>query len=239
MPSETARAYPRASRRALKMEARMRQLESIIDAIPPQTLAAIEAGIYTEESGGPSGPWSVVHSPRGNGSEAFAMPQHYPGLGYHEHAAPVYRGMAHTLGDTTGYVHAPSSKFFVDEHGDTQWHGSTSGLPLLEMLVHAHGYRSLTVSQYGAETLTMPGARVNINSGRDSNNSISPEGSSASPSSSSPSSISPSSLTGGSGLVMGMDDEYLASSEISDDGSMAAITWGTISSAIPAELMDE
>jgi hypothetical protein len=222
----------------IKLEARMRQLESIIDAIPPQTLAAIQAGIYSEDSPGPSGPWSILQSPRSNGDAPYNVHYQYPSHTRHQHSAPVYRGLAHGPGETGGTVAVPSSKFFVDEQGDTQWHGPSSCLPLLEMLIHAHGYRSTNSGQYGVDGTSRAATRIVTSAGDASASSIS-SNSSGSYSGISLDSVDPSSFTAGMVTGAADDESVLASSEVSDEGSPLGITWATISSAIPAELMDE
>jgi hypothetical protein len=226
----------------------MRQLESLIDAIPPSTLAAIQAGIYTEDTAANAGPWSMVHSPRiaTEFSQSYSsdyaesvdttfghLPQ-YSEPQYRGHSAQVGHAFGGNGGDASNFNVGPSSKFSVDEQGDTQWHGSSSGLPLLEMLVHAHGYQSFNV-----DTTTAglgPSYVTNHRLEEASPQSAGSSGSSISPLSG----ISQSSL--GTGVAMGAWDEdsgpsSMASSDPNDEPF--GITYSTITSAIPADLMDE
>lgn len=225
------------------LEARMRQLESIIDAIPPATLAAIQAGIYREDPtsvGIADGAWSMLHAPREDnggdlGAYDYASSSTYsnpPAL----YCEPVFRGTVAPPHETDVTHPGPQSKFFLDEHGDAQWHGLNSGLPLLQMLTHAQGYQSFNTAQYGGD---MKAETVDL---QNPMSAISPSTSVASglgSVASVASSVASNSYTTASGVVGAIwdNDSTVASSQDNDDG--LGITWATISSAIPAELMDE
>jgi hypothetical protein len=224
------------------LEARMRQLESIIDAIPPATLAAIQAGIYREDPAGvgnAEGPWSIVHAPRDDFGGDWNIPD-YASSSTHGnppelYCSPVFRGTISPPHETDVAHPGPQSKFFVDEHGDAQWHGLNSGLPLLQMLTHAQGYQSFNTAQYGGDIKTETTDLQNPMSAISPSTSIaSGLGSVAGIASSV---VSNSYTASGAVGTIWDNDSTVASSQDTDDG--LGITWATISSAIPAELMDE
>jgi hypothetical protein len=124
------------------LEERMRQLETLIEAIPPAVFAAAQTGGFANgpTPAPPPLPAAALHTPvagpAGHFSSGAPTPA-LPSLLQQRLARPADGGAA----DADFAALAPPSMFFVDAQGHTRWHGETSGLPLLDFLVDAHAYR--------------------------------------------------------------------------------------------------
>jgi hypothetical protein len=130
----------------------MRQLETLIQAIPPSVFAAVSNGIPlpaewsdTSESGPsakpsisldslPTGvpPPSLTSFPLKNPSTRFVPSSASSGKSH----ASSPGAMDQLVEDSARLSLAPSYLYF-DDKGFTRWQGETSGLPLLDLLVLA------------------------------------------------------------------------------------------------------
>jgi hypothetical protein len=198
----------------------MRQLETLIDAIPPSVFAAIQTGGYKPDAASTSVPrqplpQAALNIPVANPAGHFASGAPTPALPslLQQRSAP--RGPApaqdpiDALTDAASKMSlalAPPSMFFVDGQGHTRWHGETSGLPLLDFLVDSHAYRP----QFNPH-----------NTSRDAVEET--EGGS----------------TPGASQSAGSSPANSSGAPEADGEGPPEVIWKTITTVIPAELMDE
>jgi hypothetical protein len=209
----------------------MRQLEGIIDAIPPSVLATINTGSYADD--GAAAPLPAVgpdHPARNPSGRLISRTPSSGPMRTHGPRARFARVRRDTADDAPGsgdvldelirsaqrLSMAPPSMFFLDAQGHTRWHGETSGLPLLDFLVDSHAFRP----PYNPH----PTSREAVDEVESGSN--------------------PPSADGGSGGAPSMDGDSPTAvhsehpSETSSDGASEAIL-KRVTDVIPAELMDE
>ncbi|KAI0635356.1 fungal-specific transcription factor domain-containing protein [Trametes polyzona] len=158
------RTHPHKSKRAATLEDRMQQLETLIQAIPPQVFAgagALGAGLPqspVDPSTSPHAsfassthifptavpPPSLTAYPLMNPSTFFGPMKSNsrnssPSTGMGMSFGPSSNSMVqdHMMEDTPRMSLATSYLYFDDE-GYTRWQGETSGLPILDLLVERH-----------------------------------------------------------------------------------------------------
>ncbi|CDO76206.1 hypothetical protein BN946_scf184819.g6 [Trametes cinnabarina] len=151
------------SRRAATLEDRMQQLETLIQAIPPQVFAgagALGAGLPPQSPVDPSTsphasfassthifptsvpPPSLTAYPLMNPSTFFGPVKPgsrnaSPGTGM-AWAPSTSSAVADQLAEETSRMSLASSYLYFDDEGYTRWQGETSGLPILDLLVERH-----------------------------------------------------------------------------------------------------
>ncbi|KIY51734.1 hypothetical protein FISHEDRAFT_36386 [Fistulina hepatica ATCC 64428] len=140
------RSPPKKSKRAVSLEERMRHLEALIQAIPPAILrsslspthlASLDqlSPLSPEFPVAPGAPPSSFHVfPATNPSSLFS------GLLKAEDAPPPAPSIIKEDSTKSSPPPAyspphPSSYLYFDDEGCTRWQGSSSGLPLLDLLV--------------------------------------------------------------------------------------------------------
>ncbi|KAH9855453.1 fungal-specific transcription factor domain-containing protein [Lenzites betulinus] len=156
------RTHPHKSKRAATLEDRMQQLETLIQAIPPQVFAgagALGAGLPQS----PVDPTSSPHASFASSTHIFptAVPPPsltaYPLINPSTFFGPM-KARSRNSSPSTGMSFGPSSSSMVqdqimedssrmslassylyfDDEGYTRWQGETSGLPILDLLVERH-----------------------------------------------------------------------------------------------------
>ncbi|OSC98887.1 hypothetical protein PYCCODRAFT_1396301 [Trametes coccinea BRFM310] len=156
------RTHPHKSKRAATLEDRMQQLETLIQAIPPQVFAgagALGAGLPQS----PVDPSTSPHASFASSTHIFptSVPPPsltaYPLMNPSTFFGPVKPG-SRNASPGTGMAWAPSSSsigvdqlaeetsrmslassyLYFDDEGYTRWQGETSGLPILDLLVERH-----------------------------------------------------------------------------------------------------
>jgi hypothetical protein len=192
----------------------MRQLETLIEAIPPSVFAAIQTSGNVDTTGivRPPLPAAAMNIPVANPAGHFASGAPTPALPnllqQRFGPRPTFQDPMDALVDAAQKMSlAPPSMFFVDGMGHTRWHGETSCLPLLDFLVDSHAYRP-PFNPHNTSRAAV----------KESESGASPGNTAAgSNTSSPPTSMAP---------------------EVDGEGPPEVI-WNTITSIIPAELMDE
>ncbi|KAI0655064.1 fungal-specific transcription factor domain-containing protein [Cubamyces menziesii] len=155
------RTHPHKSKRAATLEDRMQQLETLIQAIPPQVFAgagALGAGLPQS----PVDPSTSPHASFASSTHIFptAVPPPsltaYPLMNPSTFFGPM-RSSSRNASPSTGIPFGPStsnatdqlveetsrmslasSYLYFDDEGYTRWQGETSGLPILDLLVERH-----------------------------------------------------------------------------------------------------
>ncbi|KAI0643997.1 fungal-specific transcription factor domain-containing protein [Trametes meyenii] len=156
------RTHPHKSKRAATLEDRMQQLETLIQAIPPQVFAgagALGAGLPQS----PVDPTTNPHASFASSTHIFptAVPPPsltaYPLINPSTFFGPMKPGsrnsspsagmnfgpssssaVADQLAEETSRMSLASSYLYFDDEGYTRWQGETSGLPILDLLVERH-----------------------------------------------------------------------------------------------------
>ncbi|EJF61621.1 hypothetical protein DICSQDRAFT_60279 [Dichomitus squalens LYAD-421 SS1] len=154
------RTHPHKSKRAATLEDRMQQLETLIQAIPPQVFAgagALGAGLPQS----PVDPSTSPHASFASSTHIFptAVPPPsltaYPLINPSTFFGPVKPGSRNAspgsgfrmgsssggvdqFGEETSRMSLASSYMYFDDEGYTRWQGETSGLPILDLLVERH-----------------------------------------------------------------------------------------------------
>ncbi|KAI0777449.1 fungal-specific transcription factor domain-containing protein [Trametes elegans] len=151
------------SRRAATLEDRMQQLETLIQAIPPQVFAgagALGAGLPPQS---PVDPSTSPHASFASSTHIFptAVPppslSAYPLMNPSTFFGPMKpssrnsspntgmafgpsssNGVTDQLVEETSRMSLASSYLYFDDEGYTRWQGETSGLPILDLLVERH-----------------------------------------------------------------------------------------------------
>ncbi|KAI1792308.1 fungal-specific transcription factor domain-containing protein [Ganoderma leucocontextum] len=147
-------------RRAATLEDRMQQLETLIQAIPPQVFAgagALGAGVPQS----PIDPSTSPHASFASSTHIFPTAAPPPSLAAYplinpstffgpvkpgsRNASPATgfragssNGNADQFADDTSRMSLASSYLYFDDEGYTRWQGETSGLPILDLLVERH-----------------------------------------------------------------------------------------------------
>ncbi|KAI0354102.1 hypothetical protein OH77DRAFT_1590863 [Trametes cingulata] len=156
------RTHPHKSKRAATLEDRMQQLETLIQAIPPQVFAgagALGAGLPQS----PVDPSTSPHASFASSTHIFptAVPPPsltaYPLINPSTFFGPMKHGSRNSspstgmpfgpsssnmvtdqLAEETSRMSLASSYLYFDDEGYTRWQGETSGLPILDLLVERH-----------------------------------------------------------------------------------------------------
>ncbi|RPD56509.1 hypothetical protein L226DRAFT_531350 [Lentinus tigrinus ALCF2SS1-7] len=155
------RTHPHKSKRAATLEDRMQQLETLIQAIPPQVFAgagALGAGLPQS----PVDPTTNPHASFASSTHIFPTSAPPPSLaayplmnpstffgplkqgsrnaspGTSFHAGASTSMSTEQLADETSRMSLASSYMYFDDEGYTRWQGETSGLPILDLLVERH-----------------------------------------------------------------------------------------------------
>ncbi|KAI0746270.1 fungal-specific transcription factor domain-containing protein [Daedaleopsis nitida] len=155
------RTHPHKSKRAATLEDRMQQLETLIQAIPPQVFASAGAlGAGLPQS--PVDPTTNPHASFASSTHIFptaAPPPSltaYPLMNPSTFFGPIKAGSRNASPGTgfsrirassmstdqyaedTSRMSLASSYLYFDDEGYTRWQGETSGLPILDLLVERH-----------------------------------------------------------------------------------------------------
>ncbi|RDX49460.1 hypothetical protein OH76DRAFT_1403691 [Lentinus brumalis] len=155
------RTHPHKSKRAATLEDRMQQLETLIQAIPPQVFAgagALGAGLPQS----PVDPTTNPHASFASSTHIFPTSAPPPSLaayplmnpstffgplkqgsrnaspGTSFHAGASSSMSTDQLAEETSRMSLASSYMYFDDEGYTRWQGETSGLPILDLLVERH-----------------------------------------------------------------------------------------------------
>lgn len=147
-------------RRAATLEDRMQQLETLIQAIPPQVFAGAGA-LGTGPPQSPVDPSTSPHASFASSTHIFPTAAPPPSLAAYplinpstffgpvkpgsRNASPAtgfragsVNGHADQCADDTSRMSLASSYLYFDDEGYTRWQGETSGLPILDLLVERH-----------------------------------------------------------------------------------------------------
>ncbi|EIW56190.1 uncharacterized protein TRAVEDRAFT_128689 [Trametes versicolor FP-101664 SS1] len=156
------RTHPHKSKRAATLEDRMQQLETLIQAIPPQVFAgagALGAGLPQS----PVDPSTSPHASFASSTHIFptAVPPPsltaYPLINPSTFFGPMKTSSRNSspstgmnfgasssamiqepIAEETSRMSLASSYLYFDDEGYTRWQGETSGLPILDLLVERH-----------------------------------------------------------------------------------------------------